>query len=31
VQQVDELPAGDHDVPLDALVTERGITFFRRR
>ncbi len=30
VQQVDGLPAAAHDVPLDALVTERGITLFRR-
>lgn len=30
VQLVDELPAAAHDIPLDALVTERGITLFRR-
>ncbi len=28
-QQVERLDAQPHDVPLDALVTERGIVFFR--
>lgn len=30
-QLVEHLPARSHDVPLDALLTERGLTFFRRR
>ncbi len=29
MQQVDRLPAGPHDVPLDAVATECGVTVFR--
>jgi len=31
VQQVDELPVAPCDVPLDAVVTERGVNFFKDR
>lgn len=27
-QQLDFIPRGDHDVPLDAMVTEAGVRFF---
>ncbi len=30
VQRVPEVPAGSHDVPLDAVATEVGLTWFRR-
>jgi 5-formyltetrahydrofolate cyclo-ligase len=26
-QEVDEVPAGPYDVPLDAVATERGVIF----
>jgi 5-formyltetrahydrofolate cyclo-ligase len=29
MQQVDRVPAGPHDVPLDAVATECGVTVFR--
>jgi 5-formyltetrahydrofolate cyclo-ligase len=30
-QRVDSLPAAAHDVPLDAVITERGLQYFNRR
>ena len=30
IQQVDSIPAAPHDIPLDAVITERGVTLFRR-
>lgn len=29
-QEIDEIPHGAHDVPLDGVVTEAGLTFFER-
>ena len=28
VQEIDEIPSAPHDVPLDAVVTEKGVTTF---
>ena len=30
MQRVPEVPAGGHDVPLDAVATELGVTWFSR-
>jgi 5-formyltetrahydrofolate cyclo-ligase len=30
-QRLDTLPAAAHDVPLDGVITERGLQYFRRR
>jgi 5-formyltetrahydrofolate cyclo-ligase len=30
-QRLDALPAAVHDVPLDAVITEKGLHYFKRR
>jgi 5-formyltetrahydrofolate cyclo-ligase len=30
-QRLDALPSAAHDVPLDGVITERGLQYFRRR